>query len=74
MANGGLLHAGVKPKVNVSGEPRTLALGVTSLLILRVYLNPVIDFVGHRYSDRLGGSYRERLVNFGLGILLQTGS
>lgn len=39
----------------------------------RLYLNPVIDFVGHRYSDRLGGSYRERLVNFGLGILLQTG-
>lgn len=39
----------------------------------RLYLNPVIDFVGHRYSDRLGGSYREHLVNFGLGILLQTG-
>jgi hypothetical protein len=39
----------------------------------RVYLNPVIDFVGHRYGNRLGGSYRERLVNFGLGILLQTG-
>jgi hypothetical protein len=40
----------------------------------RIYLNPVIDFVGHSYSDRLGGRYRERLVNFGLGILLQTGS
>jgi hypothetical protein len=39
----------------------------------RIYLNPVVDFVGHRYSDRLGGSYRERLVNLGLGILLQTG-
>ena len=39
----------------------------------RFYLNPVVDFVGHRYSDRVGGSYRERLVNFGLGILLQTG-
>lgn len=39
----------------------------------RIYLNPVVDFVGHRYSDRFGGSYRERLVNFGLGILLQTG-
>ncbi len=38
----------------------------------RLYLNPVLDFVGHRYSDRFGGSYRERLVNFGLGILLQT--
>ena len=40
----------------------------------RIYLNPVVDFVGHRYDNRLGGSYRERLVNFGLGILLQTGS
>jgi len=39
----------------------------------RIYLNPVVDLVGHRYSNRLGGSYRERLVNFGLGILLQTG-
>jgi len=40
----------------------------------RIYLNPVVDLVGHRYDNRLGGSYRERLVNFGLGILLQTGS
>ncbi|HEY5939943.1 MAG TPA: hypothetical protein VIT87_03930 [Gemmatimonadales bacterium] len=39
----------------------------------RLYLNPVIDFVGQQYSDGFGGSYRERLVNFGLGILLQTG-
>jgi hypothetical protein len=39
----------------------------------RLYLNPVIDFVGQQYSDRFGRSYRERLVNFGLGILLQTG-
>lgn len=40
----------------------------------RIYLNPVVDFVGHSYSDRFDGSYKERLVNFGLGILLQTGS
>jgi hypothetical protein len=39
----------------------------------RIYLNPVVDLVGHRYNNRIGGSYRERLVNFGLGILLQTG-
>jgi hypothetical protein len=39
----------------------------------RIYLNPVVDLVGHRYNTRQGGSYRERLVNFGLGILLQTG-
>jgi hypothetical protein len=39
----------------------------------RLYLNPVIDVVGHRYDDGMIGDYRERLVNFGLGILLQTG-
>lgn len=39
----------------------------------RVYLNPVVDIVGHRYSNRQGADYNERLVNFGLGILLQTG-
>lgn len=37
------------------------------------YLNPVVDLVGHRYDARAGGSYRERLVNFGLGILVQSG-
>jgi hypothetical protein len=37
-----------------------------------VYLNPVIDFVGHTYDGRAGGSYRERLVNFGLGVVVQT--
>jgi hypothetical protein len=35
-------------------------------------LNPVVDLVGHRYDARAGGSYRERLVNFGLGILVQS--
>jgi hypothetical protein len=38
-----------------------------------LYLNPVIDLVGHRYDCRAGGTYRERLVNFGLGILVQPG-
>jgi hypothetical protein len=29
--------------------------------------------VGHTYNGRGGGSYRERLVNFGLGVLVQVG-
>jgi hypothetical protein len=33
----------------------------------------VVDLVGHRYDGQAGGSYRERLVNFGLGILVQSG-
>jgi hypothetical protein len=38
-----------------------------------LYLNPAVDLVGHTYDGRAGGSYRERLVNFGLGILVQPG-
>jgi len=37
------------------------------------YLNPVIDLIGHRYDDGISGDYRERLVNFGLSLLLQHG-
>lgn len=39
----------------------------------RVYLIPAIDLVGHSYSSRGGERYRERLVNFGLGIGFQSG-
>jgi hypothetical protein len=38
----------------------------------RLYLNPAVDLVEHRYSSRGGERYRERLVNFGLGILFQS--
>ncbi len=39
----------------------------------RVYLNPAVDLVGHRYTGRAGDRYHERLLNFGLGILFQSG-
>jgi hypothetical protein len=39
----------------------------------RFYLNPVVDLVVHTYDYGYGRSYRERLVHFGLGILVQTG-
>ena len=39
----------------------------------RIFLNPAVDLVGQSYEGRAGGSYRERLVNFGLGVLVQTG-
>ncbi len=39
----------------------------------RFFLNPTIDLVGHRYRNPLVGDYQERLVNFGLSLLLQTG-
>jgi hypothetical protein len=39
----------------------------------RIFLNPAVDLVGQTYQGHPGGSYRERLVNFGLGVLVQTG-
>jgi hypothetical protein len=59
--------------VGDTGFAALVGAGYELRLGRRFYLNPVIDLVGHSYSDRFGGSYRERLVNFGLGILVQTG-
>jgi hypothetical protein len=39
----------------------------------RWYLNPSFDVVEHRYTGRGIERYRERLVNFGLGVLFQSG-
>jgi hypothetical protein len=39
----------------------------------RWYLNPVVEVVEHRYTGRGSERYRERLINFGLGVLFQSG-
>jgi len=39
----------------------------------RFYINPALDLVEHRYTGRGGDRYRERLVNFGVGVLFQSG-
>jgi len=39
----------------------------------RIYLNPAADLVQHRYTGRGGERYRERIVNFGVGVLFQSG-
>lgn len=39
----------------------------------KVYLNPAVDLVQHSYTARGGDRYRERLVNFSLGVLFQSG-
>jgi hypothetical protein len=39
----------------------------------RFYLNPAVDLIGHRYTGRGGDRYHERLLNFGLGVLFQSG-
>jgi hypothetical protein len=56
-----------------TGFAGLLGAGYELRLSRRFFLNPVIDLVGHRYSNGLIGDYQERLVNFGLGIMLQTG-
>lgn len=56
-----------------TGFAGLLGAGYELHLGRRLYLNPAIDLVGQTYSHRLDAGYRERLVNFGLGILLQTG-
>jgi Outer membrane protein beta-barrel domain len=39
----------------------------------KLYLNPAVDLVEHAYTARGGDRYRERLVNFGIGVLFQSG-
>jgi hypothetical protein len=56
-----------------TGFAGLIGAGYEVRLSQRFYLNPTIDLVGHRYDDGVVGNYRERLVNFGLGIMLQTG-
>ena len=56
-----------------TGFAGLLGVGYELRLGSRLYLNPAIDLVGHRYDDGVVGDYRERLVNLGLGIVFQTG-
>ena len=39
----------------------------------QLYLNPAVDLIQHRYTGRGGDRYRERIVNFGIGVLFQSG-
>jgi hypothetical protein len=59
--------------VGDTGLAGLLGAGYELRLGRRIYLNPVVDLVGHTYDARAGGNYRERMVNFGLGILFQPG-
>jgi hypothetical protein len=59
--------------VGDTGFAGLLGAGYEVRLGRRFYLNPVVDLVGHSYDDRSGSSYRERLVHFGLGMLVQMG-
>ena len=56
-----------------TGFAGLLGIGYEVPLGRRVFLTPAVDFVQHRYSERGTPGYRERLLNFGLGIGFQTG-
>jgi hypothetical protein len=58
--------------VGDTGLAGLVGAGYELRLARHIYLNPAVDFVGHTYDGRAGGNYRERLVNFGLGVLVQT--
>jgi hypothetical protein len=59
--------------VGDTGFAGLLGAGWEIRLGRRWYLNPSLDVVEHRYTGRGSERYRERLVNFGLGVLFQTG-
>jgi hypothetical protein len=59
--------------VGDTGFAGLLGAGWEVRLGRRWYLNPTFDVVQHRYTGRGEERYRERLVNFGLGVLFQTG-
>jgi len=58
--------------VGDTGFAALIGVGYELRLGRHVALNPAIDFVGHTYDGRNGGNYHERLVNLGLGFVIQT--
>ena len=59
--------------VGDTGFAGLLGAGWELRLGRRWYLNPSVDIVEHRYTGRGNERYRERLVNFGLGVVFQSG-
>lgn len=59
--------------VGDTGFAGLLGAGWEVRLGRRFYLNPAVDLVAHSYDGRGGERYRERLVNFGVGVLFQSG-
>jgi hypothetical protein len=59
--------------VGDTGFAGLLGAGWEIRIARRLYLNPAVDLVEHRYTGRGGDRYRERLVNFGVGVLFQSG-
>jgi hypothetical protein len=59
--------------VGDTGFAGLLGAGWELRMSRRWFLNPSVDVVGHRYTGRGNERYRERLVNFGLGVVFQSG-
>lgn len=56
-----------------TGFAGLLGAGYEVRLSRKVYLVPAVDLVQHNYESRRFDDYRERLVNFSLGVVVQTG-
>jgi hypothetical protein len=59
--------------VGDTGFAGLIGAGYELRLGRRFYLNPTVDMVGHSYNGPGDFKYNERLVNFGLGVLFQSG-
>ena len=59
--------------VGDTGFAGLLGAGWELRLGRRFYINPAVDLVQQRYTGRGGDRYRERIVNFGVGVLFQSG-
>jgi hypothetical protein len=66
-------HDGFGFGVGDTGFAGLLGAGWEVRVGRRIYLNPAIDLVEHRYAGRGGDRYRERIANFGVGVLFQSG-
>ena len=60
-------------EVSDNGFAGLLGAGYELPISRRVFLVPSVDLVQHWYSERDTDGYRERLVNFGLAVVFQTG-
>lgn len=59
--------------VGDTGFAGSVGAGWEIRIARRFYINPAVDLVEHHYTGRGGDRYRERLVNFGVGVLFQSG-
>lgn len=61
------------PKIGDTGFAGLLGAGYELRVARNVFINPAVDWVQHQYTSRSSPDYRERLLNFSVGVTVQTG-